>query len=78
MIPLKEATMLYRKGTLVRLHDVFVDWIVVDAHEVDDYLAQGWFSTPSEVKDAIQAEEAARAAKAAKKPETAAAAEKQS
>ncbi|MEZ7524012.1 hypothetical protein [Burkholderia vietnamiensis] len=61
---LKEATMLYRKGTEDRIHGVHVDMITVDAHEVDDYLVQGWYRTPTEVKEALIAEEAARAAAA--------------
>ncbi|CAJ7851578.1 Uncharacterised protein [Burkholderia pseudomallei] len=78
MTPLKEATMLYRKGTMERLHDVHVDWTIVDYHEVDDYLAQGWYRTPDDVKAAIQAQEAAASAKDAKKAEQAQLIEKQS
>lgn len=72
----KAATMLYRKGTEDRIHGVHVDTIVVDEHEVDDHLAQGWYRTPTHVKEAAEAEaraaaEAADAAakKGAKKPE---------
>lgn len=49
---LKEATMLYRKGTQERIHGVHVDYIIVDADEVEDYLDDGWHLTPTEVKAA--------------------------
>ncbi|TDV06060.1 hypothetical protein [Paraburkholderia caballeronis] len=49
---MREPTMLYRKGTKERLHGVRVDTVIVDAHEVDDYLEDGWFRTPAEVKQA--------------------------
>jgi hypothetical protein len=47
---LREPTMLYRKGTKERLHGVHVDTIIVDAHEVEDHLEDGWYLTPTEVK----------------------------
>lgn len=75
---LKSATMLYRKGTEERIHGVHVDKIIVDEHEVPDFLEQGWYSTPTAVKEAAAAEaEAARvaaeaeSAKAATKPKQA-------
>lgn len=48
MTPMKSPTMLYQKGTQERIHDTHVDWIVVDEHDVEDYLAAGWFRTPKE------------------------------
>lgn len=68
----KNATMLYRKGHAERIHGVHVETIIVDEHEVDEHLADGWFRTPSDVKAAADeaAKEAAEAAEAAaaKKP----------
>jgi len=49
---MREPTMLYRKGTKERLHGVRVDTIIVDASDVEDYLEDGWFRTPTEVKHA--------------------------
>ncbi|WP_175770564.1 hypothetical protein [Burkholderia anthina] len=49
---MREPTMLYRKGTKERLHGVRVDTIIVDAHEVEDHLDDGWFLTPTDVKNA--------------------------
>lgn len=48
---LRSATMLYRKGTKTLIHGVKVETVVVDEHEVDDYLADGWHRTPTEVKE---------------------------
>lgn len=48
---LQNATMLYRKGTKELIHGVHVDMVVVDAHEVDEYLADGWHRTPTEVRE---------------------------
>lgn len=49
---MREPTMLYRKGTKERLHGVRVDTAIVDAHEVEDYLDDGWHLTPTDVKQA--------------------------
>ena len=48
---LRNATMLYRKGTKHLIHGVKVDTVVVDEHEIDDYLADGWHRTPTDVKE---------------------------
>jgi hypothetical protein len=47
---MRAPNMLYRKGTQDRIHGVHVDTIVVDEHEVEDYLAQGWHRSPDDVK----------------------------
>lgn len=71
---MKAATMLYRGGHKVRLHGVHVETTIVDEGEVEDYLAQGWYRTPTEVKQAADAEAAAKAAQAAEPAEADAAA----
>lgn len=48
MIGMNSPTMLYRKGTMERLHKVHVDWTIVDESQVDSYLDEGWFRTPTE------------------------------
>lgn len=58
MTPMKSPTMLYRKGTQERLHDVHVDWVIVDEHQVDEFLADGWFLTPAEAANGEHAGEA--------------------
>jgi|UPI000410D836 hypothetical protein len=60
MVPMKSPTMLYRKGTQERIHGVHVDWIIVDEHQVDDHLAQGWFMTPAEAGNGESVQEAER------------------
>lgn len=64
MVPMKTPTMLYRKGTTERIHGVHVDWTIVDEHQVDDYLVQGWFMTPAEADAGEHADEGARRAAA--------------
>lgn len=51
----RAARMLYRKGTQDRIHGIHVDTIVVDEHEVEEHLAQGWHGSPDDVK-AFEAE----------------------
>ena len=55
MQTLLNPTMLYRPGITEKIHGVAVDWTVVDDHEVDDMLADGWFRTPSDIKAAQEA-----------------------
>lgn len=64
MVPMKTPTMLYRKGTTERIHGVHVDWTIVDEHEVEDYLTQGWFRTPAEADAGEHADEGERRAAA--------------
>ncbi len=66
MVPMKSPTMLYRKGTTERIHGVHVDWTIVDEQEVEDYLAQGWFRTPTEAGAGEHANEGERHAAAAR------------
>lgn len=61
-----QKTMLYIAGLAHNIWGILVDTIEVDEHEVEDYLAQGWYGHPFEVRDAAIAE--ARAAEAARKP----------
>lgn len=51
-------TMLYIAGLTQNIWGILVDTIEVDEHEVEDYLAQGWFHHPFEVRDAANAEAA--------------------
>jgi len=45
---MKEATMLYKKGTALKTNEGEFDYIIVDADEVADYLKKGWFKTQQE------------------------------
>lgn len=54
-------TMLYIAGLAHNIWGILVDTIEVDEHEVEDYLAQGWFHHPFDVRDQASAEEQARA-----------------
>lgn len=69
MAPLLNATMLYQAGITEKIHGVAVDWIVVDASEVDDMLCDGWYRSPAEVKAAADAAKATAAVEAAKPDE---------
>ena len=64
---LLNAMMLYQAGITEKIHGIAVDWIVVDASEVDDMLADGWYRSPADVKAASDAEKLASAESA--KPE---------
>lgn len=48
------ATMLYRPGTQDVLHGHSVDWQIVDGHEVEQALADGWFRTPTEAGESVK------------------------
>ena len=52
MAPLLNATMLYQAGITEKIHGIAVDWVIVDASEVDDMLADGWYRSPADVKAA--------------------------
>lgn len=39
---MKEATMLYKKGTMLKTNDGDFDYIIVDADEVAANLKKGW------------------------------------
>lgn len=51
-------TMLYIAGLTHNIWGILVDTIEVDEHDVEDYLAQGWFHHPFDVRDAAAAEAA--------------------
>ena len=66
MAVLLNATMLYRSGISEKIHGVAVDWIIVDASDVDEMLADGWFRTPADVQAALTAEREQSAKKGSK------------
>ena len=50
---MKNARMLYRPGTELRVWDQFdVDTLIVDESEVETHLADGWFLRPDEMPNA--------------------------
>lgn len=49
-----QKTMLYIAGLAHNIWGILVDTIEVDAHELEDYLAQGWYVHPFEVRDALE------------------------
>lgn len=67
METLLNATMLYRAGITEKIHGVSVDWVIVDADEVDAMLADGWYRTPEEIKKAADAAKNEATQKAAPK-----------
>lgn len=55
---MKEATMLYKKGTMLKTNDGEFDYIIVDADEVAVNLKKGWHKT---TKDALANKRATKA-----------------
>lgn len=53
---MKEATMLFRPGDTEVIWGIPLDTVTVDAHEVEDYLADGWHLHPWHARDAAEAE----------------------
>lgn len=51
----KTATMLFRPGSETIIWDIHLDTIIVDEHEVPEYLASGWYSHPFEARDSVGA-----------------------
>lgn len=47
-----DATMLYKKGTAIKVTGGTVDYIVVEAHEVDELCKGEWFKTSPEALEA--------------------------
>jgi hypothetical protein len=45
---MKEATMLYKKGKMLKTNDGDFDYIIVDADEVAANLKKGWYKTTKE------------------------------
>lgn len=58
---MQEATMVYRAPGPHQIHGFDVDYQVVDAIDVPDMLADGWFSTPTEAGEAHAGELAEQA-----------------
>lgn len=50
---MKEATMVYRLGGEHLIHGHQVDYQVIDADEVGDALADGWFLTAVEAGESV-------------------------
>lgn len=51
-----EKTMLFQPGTEQVIWGISLNTLEVDAHEVDEYLADGWYQHPFHVRDAVEAE----------------------
>jgi len=47
---MKSATMLYRLGSKEIIWGTPMDTVTVDADDIPEYLADGWFLHPNEVK----------------------------
>lgn len=54
---LKERTTLFQAGDQQVIWGIPLNTIDVDAHEVDEYLADGWYAHPFGVRDAQEAEQ---------------------
>jgi hypothetical protein len=50
---MKNATMVYRPGAEL-IHGHLVDYRVIDADEVEQALAEGWFRTPTEAGESAK------------------------
>lgn len=62
---LSERTKLFQIGTEQVIWGISLNTIDVDSHEVDEYLADGWYAHPFEARDAQAALEQQRAEQAA-------------
>lgn len=52
---MRSPCMLFRPGSETIIWDIHLDTIIVDEHEVPDYLASGWYSHPFEARDSVGA-----------------------
>ena len=50
---MRSPVMLFKPGSETIIWDIHLDTLVVDEHEVPDYLAAGWYSHPWEVRDSV-------------------------
>jgi len=57
--------MLYKKGTNHKLHDLMVDYIIVDECDVDKSKAEGWSDSPADAHKGLSPDDI-REAKTAK------------
>lgn len=71
---MEEATMLYRAPGPEKIHGHDVEYTVVDAHQVEEYKAAGWFSSAVEAGEAWIKAEAEKAKKVVEEIEDKAAA----
>lgn len=69
-------TMLFQHGTGTTIWGIPLNTIEVDEHEVDEYLADGWYSHPFHARDAQAGLEAEQAEEARLKAEQEAAEKK--
>lgn len=67
---LQERTTLFQSGDQQVIWGIPLNTIDVDAHEVDEYLADGWYAHPFEVRDAQEAAELLAKQEAEEKAET--------
>lgn len=40
--------MLYKKGSMAKIHGVMCDYTIIDKSQIKDYLDNGWSKTPKE------------------------------
>lgn len=52
---MRSPQMLFRPGSETIIWDIHLDTIIVDEHEVPEYLASGWYSHPFEARDSVGA-----------------------
>jgi len=53
---MKEPTMIFRSGDSEEIWGISLDTKIVDAHELDEHLADGWHTHPFDARDAAEAE----------------------
>lgn len=54
-------TMVFQIGTETTIWGIPLNTLEIDEHELDEYLADGWFAHPFEARDAKEAKEAQEA-----------------
>lgn len=60
-----EKTLMFRVGSEQVIWGIALDTVEIDAHEVDEYLADGWHQHPFHARDAHAAEQQRRIDEAA-------------
>jgi hypothetical protein len=51
-----EKTMIFKSGAEQTIWGIPLDTLEIDAHELDEYLADGWHKHPFDVRDAMNAD----------------------
>lgn len=54
-------TMVFQSGNQTEIWDIHLNTLEIEEHELDEYVADGWFTHPFHVRDALAEQEAQEA-----------------